>query len=324
MLEVLHILGGALFTVAACTATGTLLLRCLRLPFRRFEAGLFAFVAGSGCLSVLVALLCVAHQARRGVFLWAGTAVIAGAARAVWKCRRTPKDELPWGTYGILYVLFILIFAAFTFCYFFNAMAPEVSPDGSGYHLGNVLRIWKHHGFDWDYHSLYAYLSQGMEMLFLVAFTFGGYSAASLVHSAFLTALPLLIVCYGRRFGFPRPAVFGAILIYACPIIGMDGVAAYTDVAVATVTFAVFYITQIWDDENNYKYLILIGLLAGSAYGLKYTAFVVFPAAVAFVWWRRPADRPRSTLFMALPAAIMIAPWILRNWIWLGNPSAPS
>ena len=26
---------------------------------------------------------------------------------------------------------------------------------------------------------------------------------------------------------------------------------------------------------------------------------------------------------MALPAAIMIAPWILRNWIWLGNPSAP-
>ena len=70
-------------------------------------------------------------------------------------------------------ILFLAIFAAFFLAYFFNALAPEISPDGSGYHLGNVARYWRHHGFAWDYHSMYSYLSQGAEMLFLVAFTFG-------------------------------------------------------------------------------------------------------------------------------------------------------
>jgi len=154
-----------------------------------------------------------------------------------------------------------------------------------------------------------------------MAFAFGHHSAAAMVHFAFLTALPLLMVCYGRRFGLGRAALFAAILIYASPVIGMDGVAAYNDVAVATVIFAVFYALQVWDDSRNPNHLILIGLLAGSAYGIKYTAFLAFPLAAVFVWWRWGKLRP--VLWLSIPAALMIAPWILRNWIWIGNPFAP-
>jgi len=140
-----------------------------------------------------------------------------------------PQPPFPW-----LAPLCFLLLAAFFLAYFFNALAPEVSPDGSGYHLGNVARLWRHHGFVWDYHSMYSYLSQGAEMLFLVAFTFGGHSAAALVHFAFLTTLPLLMISYGRRFGLPRAALFAAILAYTCPIAGLAGVSAYNDLAVAT------------------------------------------------------------------------------------------
>jgi hypothetical protein len=318
MRDVVHILFGAVFTVSVSTAMGALLLRRLGLDLRRFEAALFAFVAGSGLLSLVIALLCIVHQARRGVFLWGGMAVIAWAVwRETTSPRRTSLPPTPAGWSALFHV----VFAAFLICYFFNALAPEVSPDGSGYHLGNVLRIWNHHGFVWDYHSLYAYLSQGTEMLFLMAFAFGRHSAAAMVHFAFLTALPLLMVCYGRRFGLSRAALFAAILIHASPVIGMDGVAAYNDVAVATVIFAVFYALQVWDDSRNPNYLILIGLLAGSAYGIKYTAFLAFPVAVAFVWWRW--GKLRAVLLLCIPAAVMIAPWVLRNWIWVGNPFAP-
>lgn len=322
MLEVLHILFGAVFTVAVSTAMGTLLLRRLCPELHRFEAALFAFVAGSGLLSLAIALLCMVQQARRGVFLWGGLAVVAWA---VWAERRSPRrTPLPPAMPQIpasWQVLFYVVFTAFFICYFFNALAPEVSPDGSGYHLGNVARIWNHHGFVWDYHSIYSYLSQGTEMLFLMAFAFGHHSAAAMVHFAFLTALPLLMVCYGRRFGLGRAALFAAILVYASPVIGMDGVAAYNDVAVATVIFAVFYALQAWDDSKNPNYLILIGLLAGSAYGIKYTAFLAFPVAAAFVWWRW--GKLRAVLLLSIPAALMMAPWILRNWIWIGNPFAP-
>ena len=178
-----------------------MLLARLRLTFHRGEAALIEFVAGSGCLSFLVAILCTLQLARKGVFQWGGLAVIS---LAVWQARVAPRRKslpaisLKWMT------AFFLIFGAFFIYYFFNALAPEISPDGTGYHLGNVVRMWRNHGFDWNYPSMYAYLSQGTEMLFLVAFTFGRHSAAALVHFAWLCTLPLLMVCWGRRFGYPK------------------------------------------------------------------------------------------------------------------------
>jgi hypothetical protein len=357
MREVVHILFGAAFTVGVSVALGLTLMRRLGLVWHRMEAALLAFIAGSACLSFLTALLCLVHQARRGVFLWGGLAAIGWA---IWAERRerqglgaggrgsgvgglgpelggrgpgagsrpirpgspsTPRRKrLPAVPFGWL-LLFSLVFMAFFLCYFFNAMAPETSPDGSGYHLGNVARMWRHHGFDWDYRSMYSYLSQGMEMLFLVAFAFGGHSAAAMVHFTFLNALALLIVAYGRRFGFPRAGVFGAILVYACPVIGMDGTAAYNDLAVATLTFAVFYLLQVWDEVRSSNILLLIGLLCGSAFGVKYTAFLVFPVAMAFAGWH--GARLRGLILLAVPASLMVAPWIVRNWIWVGNPMAP-
>src|SRR6185436_8437186 len=166
MREVAYILFGAAFTAIVSLAMGSLLLARLRLTFHRGEAVLIEFVAGSGCLSFLIAILCALHIARKGVFQWGGLAVIS---LAVWQARLAPRRKslpaisLKWIT------AFFLIFGAFFIYYFFNGLAPEVSPDGAGYHLGNVVRLWRNHGFAWDYPSLYAYFPQGAEMLFLVA-----------------------------------------------------------------------------------------------------------------------------------------------------------
>ena len=311
MPPVIPILFGAAFTVASATAAGTLLLRRLRVTLARGEATLLAFVCGSACISMAVFLLCLVHAARPAVLLGGGAAAICWALRG--KTRRKPLPAIP----RMWFALFLLIFIPFFVMYFFNALAPEISPDGSGYHLGNVLRMWHRGGFDWGNRTLYAELSQGMEMLFLVAFTFGRHSAAALVHFAFLTALPLLILCYGRRFGYPQAGVFAAVLTFASPVAGIDGISAYNDVAVATVIFAAFYLLQVWDEKRDSNLLILIGLLVGFGYGLKYTA-IVFLAALPLCGLRKPIQ-----LKLAIPLAVMILPWMARNWIWIGNPVAP-
>ena len=321
MREVANILFGAAFTVAVSVALGALLLARLRLTLYRWEAALFEFITGAGCLSFLTAILCTLHIARKGVFQWAGLAVIALALRQAKRAPRRkslPAVQLTWMT------AFFLIFSAFFIYYFFNALAPEVSPDGSGYHLGNVVRMWQHHGFTWDYRSMYAYLSQGTEMLFLVAFSFGRHSAAALVHFTYLCTLPLLMVCWGRRFGYPKASIFAAILIFVSPVIGKDGISAYNDLAVATLIYAVFYLLQVWDECNSSNLLILIGLLSGAAYGAKYTAFLTLPFAIGWVWFsRRRFPSRRDLLCLVIPALVMVAPWILRNWFWVGNPFAP-
>src|SRR5947207_15535117 len=128
MKEVFSILFGSAFTVAGSLAMGSLLLSGLRIKLHRGESALIGFIAGAGVLSFLVTLLCMIQQARKGVFLWGGLAAIALAAWRRQPYRRPlPAVRLDW------MVSFVLITTAFFIYYFTNALAPEVSPDGSGY-----------------------------------------------------------------------------------------------------------------------------------------------------------------------------------------------
>ncbi|MGD0014580.1 MAG: discoidin domain-containing protein, partial [Bryobacteraceae bacterium] len=72
--------------------------------------------------------------------------------------------------------------------------------------------------------------------------------------------------------------------------------------------------------------LVVAGLLAGFAYAIKYTAGVAVPYAVLFVLWKSFRKRQgfvKPVLIVGLFAAVMIAPWMVKNWLFVGNPVAP-
>lgn len=307
-MQALSILFGAAFTVIVSLALGGLLLgdACREWPAR--------FISGAAVLSTLVFLLCAAQLAYPGAFLLLG----ATACGARWgrRVRLPTLPDLP-KTHRILIFFFILYFIL----YFFSAMAPESSPDGVLYHLGFVARYFREHGFhriDWN---MYASLSEGMEMLFLFAFAFGRHSAASMVHFAFTTALAWQMFLYGKRQGFPVVGGCGALLVFASPIVGIDGTSAYNDVAVAAVAFTLFYLLQVSDEVKSPRLWIAIGLLAGFCYAVKYTAWPAIPYALALILWK--TRRIKSAAIVAVAASLMIVPWLAKNWLWLQNPVAP-
>src|SRR5208282_5603787 len=121
-------------------------------------------------------------------------------ATAVFRYRRTQLSQRVRG--GVWWV-FGVLFGFYGVVYLSNCLAPEFSPDGSAYHLGLVARYFRDHGFERLTTNMYGNLSQGMEMLFLFAFAFGGHAAAATLHCCFLFALPLLLLSYGRRIGRP-------------------------------------------------------------------------------------------------------------------------
>jgi hypothetical protein len=163
-------------------------------------------------------------------------------------------------------------------------------------------------------------------MLFMVAFSLGKNSAAALVHFGFFLALPVLLVSYGRRFTTAQAGVFAAMLVFASPLAGIDGSAAYNDIALATTAFGVFYLLQIWEESGDSRLLPLAGLLAGFCYALKYTGALVAPFTVAYVILRQiRTGKPwrMAGIITAGTAALCIAPWLIKNWVWMGNPLAP-
>ena len=74
--------------------------------------------------------------------------------------------------------LFGIAFGMFAVFYLANAMAPEISPDGAGYHLGLVSHYLREHGFVPITDNLYAAMPGGVEMLFLFKFLVGVFTHA--------------------------------------------------------------------------------------------------------------------------------------------------
>ena len=309
-----YILFGAAFTVAVAMALGRILLRWTGAPLDRREAHALAFPLGAAMLSVLNFAICASQMAFKGVFLAVGVAILFAA-------RRPPLYAEPpaVGLPKFWRFLFVAGFSVFIVICFLHAMAPEMSPDGSTYHLSLTARTLRHHGFERITWNMYAALPQGVEMLFLEAFAFGRHSAAALVHLAFLVALVVLLLLFGRRAGQPVAGACAALLVMASPMAGIDGASAYIDVAAATAAFSLFYLLEIWDSDKRPRWLPAIGLMAGYCFAAKYTLATAIPYALLRVAWKRW----RAALPVAAAVAVVALPWVVKNWIWLDNPLAP-
>jgi hypothetical protein len=323
MIQSLAAILGAALTSGACYAAGVLLIDKLGVKLHRAERAPLAFILGAACLHLAVFAILALHLAYWPVFV----ALLVGAiATAPLRSRlgNAGAEPRPLGSgtqiSKTLRIVCIVLFGAFTVLYFFHALAPESSPDGSTYHLGFVARYLRARGFV-RVEDMYAAFSGGVEMVFTPAFAIGKHSAAALTHFAFLIALALAVFAYGQRLGKPWAGAAAAFLVYASPVVGIDGTSAYIDVAVAAVAFAVFHWLEIWDELRDDRLLIPAGLLAGYAYAAKYTAFVMFFYAAGFVVWRSRSFRP--LLRLSACSLLMAGPWMLRNWVLFQNPVAP-
>ena len=221
---------------------------------------------------------------------------------------------LPGAIYGVLYLV--------------HTLAPETRTDAMGYHLGLVQRYYREHGFISLTTNIYAQISQGAEMLYLFAYAIGRESAAKIVHFSFLVATVGAILCLARRFQADLAGIFGAVVFFTCPVVIPDATAAYNDCALAFSLFMVFYVLALsWHDPRR-EWLVLMGLLIGFSFAIKYTGVVAVSAAIAAaVRTQRQEGRWRTALLgfglTGVAAAAIGLPWLAKNAVFTGNPLAP-
>lgn len=278
------------------------------------ERFVLKFGVGSACLSAAIFALCSVGLARTPWLLAAAVAVIVPLYFSRWPDPGpAPAPRENGGAW-----IFWLLAGPFAVVYVVNAAAPEISPDGSYYHLALVRRYLDHGGFYRITTNLFANLTQGCEMLFLIAYAVGRHSAAALTHCAFLLAMPAALLAFGRRFRVEAAATIAALLVFVSPIAGIDGSSAYVDVALAFAGFACFYGLEI---STRTPMLIAAGLLAGFCFAIKYTGVVVAVYAMVFVLIRTRSARAIAVLLGV--AALVAVPWLVKNWIVVDNPVSP-
>ncbi len=206
------------------------------------------------------------------------------------------------------------IFLVFGVYYLVHAMAPEIQPDAISYHLGLTAEYLRLGAFPHRI-GFYEILPQGLEMLFAVAFSIGGASAAKLVHFAFLLATLPLILLIARRLNLSDiQGCAAAALYFVAPVVGISGTCAYNDAALVFFILTTFYL--LLDDDP-----FCAGVAAGFCYAIKFTGLLIPVLAVLFILLTKRQIRPAFRF--SASALVMIAPWMLRALILTRDPVAP-
>jgi hypothetical protein len=317
LFNLLSILFGGVFTLAAAYGMGAILLRKTAAPPE------IRLAAGTAALSVAVFVLLLCHVAMWPVFLGVGLCAIFALK---WSPGLSPVEPAVEALSPNGRLAAWVIFGAYGIFYLVNALAPEIQSDGITYHLGLPYEYVRLGGFP-DRAHFYDVIPQGMEMLFTMAFAFGRHAAAKLVDLGIFAAGVSLILRIGRRLGMSDAAsLVAAVFYWSAPVIGLTGSSSYNDAALVFFTLAAFYLLLMWRDKAQTRYLLLAGVSAGFCYAIKFPGIFAAAAAMLFVLANGKAQlgaRLRNAVLLGVGIASMTAPWMIRSAVLTRNPLAP-
>lgn len=149
----------------------------------------------------------------------------------------------------------------------------------------------------------------------------GAVLACQLLHASWAALAALALSAWATPCGGRRGLC--AALYLAAPLTLITGSLAYNEQLVAAFGALALGLAAAGDRELTRRELSLIGLLAGLATLAKPTALLMIggPLLVLLIW--RPGARGRRLLTVAAVGCLTLAPWLLRNAIWTGNPVFP-
>lgn len=309
----------------------------------RAERWLLSGGIGAGSVSVLLLLLGLAGLWRpltHQVLFFAGLAACAGLE--AYRRLRPPPDgqgegseagppRHPAGTYGPFEWAALALIGCAAVLNVLATATPEIFYDSLVYHLSlPKLYLLRGHIMPTP-ENCYSGIPFGLQMLYGPALALSGENLAALLHCSFGLATGLALWAWTRRFASVSAGVLAALVFYLCPVVlygswycGVDlGASFYSLLALYAVCR--FLSPEAAESGRTRAWSVCAGILTGLAMSTKYN---VFPVGAALIvvhgWLGRRTERPlRDTVWMAGTAAAVLAPWLVKNVAFYGNPLYP-
>lgn len=331
-------LGGALLDLAVAAALaaiaagmGRRLLRsfdleALSAPERLALAGMLGLGALSlalaavgmlalNALSIGLALALAAFWARRDLLAWLREArawLRSGLPRSGW------ERALAWITVVLLALALAL------------ATLPPTRWDVLTYHLAGPQQYVAEGRFFAAPHNHFLGFPQLVETLYAAQLALTGRLTSGGPLHFWMGALALLMTGgMAARIGGRVAGWIAASLLLGAFSIWNELTFAYADLLPMALGMGALAAAERWDagGRRDWRWLALIGALAGLAMGCKYTTIWLAVALGALVIWLVRRDGVRTlaahaAIYGAM-AALLALPWLARNALWYANPVYP-
>jgi hypothetical protein len=292
---------------------------------------------GLGVLGYLVLLLGLFGWLTRG-FLLAGIGLLTAATapavlrrlqelRAV-AGRRPLRQRL--AALGLLVAVGLLALPLLAL-----PLYPPTDWDATAYHMAQAKIFVAEERVVATPYLRFAVFPQLNEMLFTLGFAVLDEAAAQQAELVVLAALLLAVAAWGRRHLSLRAGLWAAALLLGHPLVAWLGTTAYVDLGLCLFLTLAAACLWNWSAEGaaagrsylaaaGRPWLVLAGIFLGFALGTKYLGlFAVGLLGLGVLWVAVRRREWAAPWVLAAVAAVVAAPWYVRNaWI-TGNPLFP-
>ncbi|MBK8027508.1 MAG: glycosyltransferase family 39 protein [Chloroflexi bacterium] len=236
--------------------------------------------------------------------------------------RGCDRADSPWEKLALIYLGVMLVMALI------YGLAPPVHWDSLTYHLVGPTRYLREGRIAAQPDVFYLGFSQNVEMLYSTTVgLFGRTTAAAPIHLgigllALLGLVGLVRRHAGRHAGRWAGWTAALILLSSYNLWALMGW-AYVDLGTLLYgTLALIAVTAFGESKRT-RWIIVMGIIAGLAAGVKYNAGALGLAMGAAVLLTDPRRAVQNGLIMAAVAALVFAPWALKGLLLYGNPVYP-
>ncbi|MDQ7029548.1 MAG: glycosyltransferase family 39 protein [Ardenticatenia bacterium] len=322
-------LGVAVALLVGAAGLGTWLLERLGVPaLSDLEHLCLSIGVGLGLLGLAGLGLALLGLTGSNVFLVGHVLLLGGAVRTLWSGRergqalfarvRTAVVERPVWAVALGTPAFLATLMALT--------PPADGFDALLYHLSWPAWVIRTGGLQ-PYDISPFWFPHLVEGVYLWAMGMGAERAPQLLHVTWGLLAGGLLFVWGRAVWGARTGRWALLVLVSMPSLPLLASWAYTDLALVFYALGTLFALWRWHLEGYPRgWLVLGGVLAGMAMGVKYTSFVVPMTAGALIaWWLRSTPRRlvRAELLFSGVALAVAMPWYARNWAFMGNPFYP-
>ncbi len=227
-------------------------------------------------------------------------------------------------------ILLISLVSIYLLINLIGALAPEIEVDALVYHLYIPKVYIQNHRLVYIPYEFRTAFPLGMEMLFTLGMLLRDSILAKLIHFSLGVLTLLATYCFGRKHFSSRVGLLAAAIFYTVSMVAWSSTTAYIDLGTTFfTTLEIFALVNWWHSRRD-RWLAVAAILCGLAMGTKYLGvfgLVILVVGIllklSFAGQRDVRGALRTILTYAVIPVLMVSPWLIKNYVFTGNPVYP-
>ncbi|MBU2529440.1 MAG: glycosyltransferase family 39 protein, partial [Elusimicrobia bacterium] len=238
------------------------------------------------------------------------------------------KPDINWSVSNIILLLAIAIV---TFINLAMSLSPELFYDALVYHLAIPQYYILHHKIVNMPQVFFSHFPINMSMLYVVGLILNGDVLAKLLHFFMGVFSIVSIYLFSKKYFNIKTGIMAVAIFYTMPMVAMCSWSTGTELALTFYQILAFWsiYNYFHNDNRSNKWLILSGVFSGMACGIKYTGVFSLTAIITllivklYVEKAAIKDIAKKVIIVGFVSTLLIAPMLIKNYVYTKNPVHP-